>query len=167
MKGPQKSPTSGRIPDRRQSGSAPVDTRLRMLDRSQRHAVLATVSDAQPYTSLVAFALLPDLSGALFATPRDTFKYRNILNNDHVALLIDNRSNRSTSYMEAEAVTILGRAVTVRRGKRWQDLAEVFMAKHPSLGEFLSSPRTALVVIEASHYLHVGRFQTVSQWKAR
>jgi hypothetical protein len=165
MKRPQESATGGTIPDRRQSGNMPVERRLRVFDRTQRHAVLATVSDDRPYTSLVAFALLPDLSGALFATPRDTFKYRNILRNGQVALLIDNRSNRSTSYMEAEAITILGKAVPVRRGRRWKELSAVFTAKHFDLAGFISSPRTALVLVEADRYLHVGHFQTVSQWK--
>lgn len=165
MKGLQKSEAAGTIPDRRQRGLTAVDARLRLLDRRQRHAVLATMSDSQPYTSLVAFALLPDLSGAIIATPRNTFKYRNILKNEGVALLIDNRSNRPASYMGAEAVTMLGRAVPVRKGKRWRECAAVFTAKHPDLAGFVASPRTALVAVEASRYFHVGRFQTVTEWK--
>lgn len=165
MKRPLNSVNASEIPSRRRKGSTPVAERLRALDRTQRHAVLATVSAGQPYTSLVAFALLPDLSGALFATPKDTFKYRNILENEQVALLVDSRSNRRTSYMGAEAVTIQGRAVPVRRGPRREQLAEIFTVKHPDLAGFVQSPTTALVLIEMRRCFHVGRFQTVSQWQ--
>jgi hypothetical protein len=47
------------------------------------------------------------MTGVVFATPRDTAKYTNILQNRRVALLIDTRSNTDTAYMRSEAVTIV------------------------------------------------------------
>ncbi len=112
----------GSIPSKRRRGNVSVPERLSVLDRAERHAVLATDSSGQPYTSLVTYALLPDLKGVVFATPKITFKYKNILDNRRVALLIDNRSNKEEGLMEAEAVTIVGTARPIRRGKKWEEL---------------------------------------------
>lgn len=141
-----------------------IPERLDFLDKIERHAVLATDSDGQPYTSLVTYALLPGLKGAVFATPRVTFKYKNILANHRVALLIDNRSNREEDLVKAEAVTIVGTARPIRRGKRWKALAKILIEKHPNLTKFVRSPSTVLVLIEATRCFHVSQFQTVSQW---
>jgi hypothetical protein len=63
------------------TGNAAVAERLKVMNSIQRHAVLATVSDGQPYTSLVAFAMTTNMTSLVFATPRQTAKYRNILGN--------------------------------------------------------------------------------------
>jgi nitroimidazol reductase NimA-like FMN-containing flavoprotein (pyridoxamine 5'-phosphate oxidase superfamily) len=114
------------LPLLRTRGSAAVEERLRVMDRTQRLAVLATVSDGQPYASLVAFAMTPDTTGVVFATPKDTAKYRNLLNNRKVALLIDTRSNTDAAYMKSEAVTVIGTARPVGRGSRREALAGIF-----------------------------------------
>ena len=154
----------GFIPSKRRRGNVSVPERLSVLDRAERHAVLATDSNGQPYTSLITYALLPGLKGVVFATPRITFKYKNILENRRVALLIDNRSNREEGLMKAEAITIVGTARPIRRGKKWEELAKILIRKHPNLSKFVRSPSTVLVLIEAIRCFHVSRFQTVSQW---
>jgi len=42
------------IPDRVKNGTIPVLERLNAMDKDQLHAVLATESDGQPYTSMIA-----------------------------------------------------------------------------------------------------------------
>jgi hypothetical protein len=59
-----------KIPFNKTQGNVNVQEKLRILNKKQRQAVLATDADGQPYTSLVAFALTPDLEGLLFATPK-------------------------------------------------------------------------------------------------
>lgn len=93
------------VPDKVSKGNIYVPDRLSILNKTQPHAVLATDSDGQPYTSLIAFALTPDMKGVVFATPKSTRKYKNILKNKYVSLLIDTRSNTETDYMNAESVT--------------------------------------------------------------
>jgi nitroimidazol reductase NimA-like FMN-containing flavoprotein (pyridoxamine 5'-phosphate oxidase superfamily) len=135
------------------------------MNSTQRHAVLATVSDGQPYTSLVAFAMTPDMKQAVFATPRNTSKYRNILNNRKVALLIDTRSNTDASYMKSEAVTIIGTARPVRRGSKNEALAGILAKKHHALRRFIRATTTAVTVVEAERCFHTGSFQQVSEWR--
>jgi nitroimidazol reductase NimA-like FMN-containing flavoprotein (pyridoxamine 5'-phosphate oxidase superfamily) len=148
-------------------GKVPVPERLKAMDMNERHAVLATNSKGQPYTSLVAYAMTPDMRGVIFATPKKTSKYRNLLSNKKVALLIDTRSNTGMDYINAEAVTIIGTAKPVRRGKMWEDLSHILIRKHPELKEFIRFKTTALVLVEASQCFHVGSFQRVSEWRLR
>lgn len=152
------------LPIKVSRGNVSVLERLRLLDKTQRHAVLASDSDGQPYTSLIAYALTSDMNGIVFATPKSTSKYKNILKNSRVSLLIDTRSNTAKDYMDAESVTILGNAQQVKRSKKRSELSSILIKKHPKLSEFIDSPEVALVLIEIIKCIQVTRFQSVSEW---
>ena len=153
-----------RIPFNKTRGKVNVQDRLRTLNKKQRHAVLATVSEGQPYTSLVAFALTSDGNELLFATPKKTTKYRNMLNNRRVSLLIDSRANTAKGYMGSEAVTILGTARAIRNGNKRDKLATIFTKKHPELADFINASTTALILVAFDKIIHAGKFQTVTVW---
>jgi nitroimidazol reductase NimA-like FMN-containing flavoprotein (pyridoxamine 5'-phosphate oxidase superfamily) len=155
------------LPDRVTKGSEDVLERLSALDRNQLHAVLATDSDGQPYTSMIAYVLAPDKKGIIFSTPRKTQKYNNILKNKRVSLLIDTRSNTEKDYMGAESLTVLGNAMPVRKGRRWTELAGLLIKKHPALNTIIHSPETKLIFIKISRCIHVSKFQTISEWILR
>lgn len=150
------------IPTATKTGSVPVIERLKTLDRNEFFAVLATDEGNQPYTSLVNFAVTPDQRQVLFVTPKQTRKYRNILTVGNVALLVDNRSKRNKRLMETEAITVIGKARAIKKGKRRDELANIFLKKHPDLEEFMRSPATALVAITITRCIHVSEFQTVT-----
>jgi heme iron utilization protein len=152
------------IPDRVSKGDVSVPERLKSLDKTQLHAVLATEAEGQPYTSLIAYALTPDMKGVLFVTPKNTRKYKNIMKNSRVSLLIDTRSNTKKDYMDAEAVTILGNAVSVRKGEKRSELADIFLKKHQGLREIINSSETAFILVEINVCMHVTHFQSVSIW---
>lgn len=156
-----------RIPDRVTRGSVFVPGRLSLLDQTQPHAVLATDSNGQPYTSLVAYALTPDKKGLLFVTPKSTQKYRNILKNKQVSLLIDSRTNTAEDYMAAEAVTVLGRARAVRKGRKWIEFVDIFLKKHQKLKEIIGSAETALILVEITKCIHATKFQSISVWNVK
>ena len=152
------------IPDRVRKGTVSVADRVSALDKICPHAVLATDAAGQPYTSLVAYALTPDGKGVAFITPKATRKYRNILKNPRVSLLIDTRTNTPKDYMKAESVTILGNARPIRRGKTRTTLAAIFLKKHPKLEEIIYSRETALIFIKITKGIHVTKFQSISVW---
>jgi nitroimidazol reductase NimA-like FMN-containing flavoprotein (pyridoxamine 5'-phosphate oxidase superfamily) len=129
--------------------------------------VLATDSNGQPYTSLIAYAMTPDMRKVIFATPKDTAKYKNILRNNKVALLIDTRSNTNISYMNSEAITIIGTARPVRRGRKWDALAHILLKKHSALKSFVEAKTTAIILVEAVQCFHTSSFQKVSEWRLR
>lgn len=141
-----------------------VSERLRGLNGVEPFGVLATQEEGRPYASLVAYALSPDLRTVVFATPKNTRKYKNIIKADEVALLVDSRSQDSP-IMEAEAITITGRAKPLRKGRERNEMMDIYLDKHPDLKGFVESPTTALVALRIDQVVHVCNFQAVTTWQ--
>ena len=139
---------------------------LSNLFTSQKLAVLGTHQGGQPYGSLVAFAASPDLKSLVFATTRATRKFANLRADPRVSVVLDSRSNRVADFRKAVAATALGRAREVR-GRDRKKFAGMFLAKHPHLREFVSSPTCALVRIRVEVYYLVSRFQNVFEWRVK
>lgn len=148
-------------------GNTDVKARLKYLNEKERYAVLATDSDGQPFTSLIAYALTDDLKGVIFATPKNTSKYKNILQNPRVSVLIDSRFKSGCDYLNTESVTIIGIAHPLRKGRKRTELSSILMKKHSKLSTFIKSSTTALILIGVAHYIHVGNFQCISEWQVK
>ena len=135
-------------------------TKINDLFNAQLQGVLATQQDAQPYTSLMAFAHTPDLRYLIFATYRDTQKHANLLLNSAVSFLIDNRSNDPADYQHAVAISVCGCSQAIADDQRDAFLA-LYLGKHPTLHAFVNSPDCALLRIAVSCYRVVSQFQAV------
>ena len=127
---------------------------------SQSLAVLASQKDGQSYANLVAFAVSDNLQIMLFATSRSTRKFSNIQGNPMVALLVDNRLNSPADFKDALAVTAIGKAMEVN-GSEKEKFSSIYLAKHPQLSDFISSPNQALLRVKVSKYIVVSNFQRV------
>lgn len=135
---------------------------LQGLFESQRLAVLATQNEGQPYTSLVAFTASKDLKQLFFATTRATRKYANLTADSRVSMLVDNRSNKATDFRWAMAVTATGKAEEIE-GREREEASKLYLAKHPHLEEFVSSPSCAFLRISLDRYYVASRFQKVTE----
>jgi hypothetical protein len=135
---------------------------IRGLLESQKLAVLATQNHGQPYSNLIAIAATADLKYLLFATTRATRKYANLMADPRVALLVDNRQNDIADFVEAAALTALGKAWE-SQGVERQRFLEVYLAKHPNLQEFVAAPTCALLRVKVDKYIVVRRFQDVQE----
>lgn len=139
---------------------------LAELLRTQKLAVLSTVSsDGSAYSNLVSFAA-PQAERLLFATARATRKYANLKQNAQVAILIDNRRNDEADFHEAIAATALGRAVELADGERTAGLV-TFLAKFPFLAEFAHSPSCTLFRVDVERFIVVTKFQNVIEVRTR
>jgi nitroimidazol reductase NimA-like FMN-containing flavoprotein (pyridoxamine 5'-phosphate oxidase superfamily) len=143
-------------------GSSRIRKDIRKLLSSQMLAVLATAGSEHPYCTLVGFAFTEDLRSLVFATTRDTRKFRNIEVDSKVSLLIDSRKNRVGDFKNAEAVTVLGTAAEIT-GRGRGSLRKLYLDRHPHLDDFLDSPDTALIKIAVRRYIIVQRFQEVRE----
>jgi nitroimidazol reductase NimA-like FMN-containing flavoprotein (pyridoxamine 5'-phosphate oxidase superfamily) len=132
---------------------------VRNLLASQRFAVLATESEGQPYSNLVAFAEADNLRSLLFVTGRDTKKYSNTIASKRVAVLVDNRTNQPSDLDKAVAVTALGTIEEVSTDYRGY-LSAIYLSKHPQLEDFLRKPSNALMRIAVTDYI-VASFENV------
>lgn len=143
-------------------GSEPIEAVLKHLFDSQQFAVLATQAQGQPYVSLMAFAATDDLRTLIFATERQTRKFANVTAETRTAVMIDDRSNRSSDTQTATAVTAIGQAGEAS-GEERARLLEIYLAKHPHLAEFAQSPSCALICVRVGSYYVVSRFQDVRE----
>ena len=145
-----------------------VDRRRKLTDlligffETQHLGVLATQKNGEPYASLVGVAASPDLKHLVFTTRRGSRKYENLNADSRVAMLVDSRSNRSSDFQEAIAVTVIGRAEESRKTEE-NPLFGMYLSKHPQLREFAMSPDCALVKITVEKYLIVSKFEEVSE----
>jgi len=135
--------------------SSELQNIIRAILQTQNLAVLATCSSGQPYNNLVAFVSTNDLRQIIFVTNRYTRKYRSIVENDKVAMLIDDRKNQTTDFEDAHAVTAIGVAREITGDER-KILSRIYLAKHPSRMEFLNKPECVLVSIIATEYIIAG-----------
>ena len=141
-----------------------VRERIRRLVDKQPYAVLCVQGSGQPYGALVAFAFSQDLRHAVFVTPVATRKYRLLSECDHVALVIDNRPNKTDELMDIEAVTVTGRSRMIERGGEFDRWAELLITRHPYLKSCVTADSCALFRVDVVRFLHVARFQEVNQW---
>ena len=127
---------------------------VRKVVESQYFAVLGSDDKGKPYTNLVAFAASPDLKYLVFITSRNTHKYRNLIQNSQVCLLIDNRANSSKDINKAIAVTALGSAH--EEVGRESGLYSIFVQRHPYLIRFASDKDSAIIAVAVSEYIVAG-----------
>ena len=134
---------------------------IKQLFNTQKLAVLATNMKGMPYTSLVAFVATDDLKEIIFATFKKTKKHDNLLNEPSVSMLIDNRKNKTSDFQDGIAVSARGwgKIITNQR-ERYQSL---YLKKHPSLSEFITSPECDLIKIKVSEYQYVSRFENIKR----
>jgi hypothetical protein len=133
---------------------------IEALLRSQYFAVLSTRGATHPYGTLVGFAATVDMRHIVFATMKDTRKFRNLSAYGRVSLLIDSRTNRVEDLKDASALTALGEVCAVESGRDGEHRA-LYLERHPHLASFLDDPNTVIVCVKVSRYILVSRFQEV------
>ena len=138
---------------------------LRELFASQKFAALATADGGKPHNCLVAFAAADDLRNLLFTTSRDTSKYRNLIAESRVAILVDSRSNQDSDLLNAIAVTATGKAKEAKGNER-DRLLGIYLAKHPQLEDFTNASENALVKVEIANY-EISTFHNVRIFQPR
>ena len=134
--------------------------RIRKVIESQKIAVLGTSKDDEPYSCLVAFAMTYDLKELIFATMRQRLKYRNIMANPRVTLIIDDRNSSNSIFNDTTSVTMIGTARDIRGDGREQ-YAALLLDEHPSLDEFVNSPECAVISVLIDKMYIVSEFESV------
>jgi len=113
-------------------------------------AVLATEGAGQPHTSLIAITPFENFRQLIFATYRNSLKYRNLVNNSRVAVLIEGEYTMN-GLKDRGALTIIGQAQEVSIVKN-EATYQAHLKRHPEMGSFLLSPDCALMLVIAQSY---------------
>ena len=133
--------------------------KIKLLLESQRLGVIATDKDGHPYANLVAFASTCDLKNIIFATSKNTTKFKNIKNNAKISVLIDNRQNIPSDFEKSVSLTAFGEAEEIIMNRSFYK--KLYLDKHPNLMNFVGSSDCALVKIQVDRYQYVTKFQNI------
>jgi len=119
--------------------------------KTNKFAVLATDGDGQPHTSLIAITPLRSFRQLVFATYRNTLKYRNLKHNSKVALLIENRDAEMKYLQGSTVLTIIGHTEEIADAE-YESAYKAHLKRHPEMESFMLSSDCALILVIAQSY---------------
>ncbi len=114
-------------------------------------AVLATESRGQPHLSLIAITPLGNFRQLIFATYRNTLKYRNLANNSKVAVLIENRDVNINDHQKSIVLTIIGHTEEISIEEN-EAAYQSHLKRHPEMESFMQSSDCVLIRIIAQSF---------------
>jgi len=114
-------------------------------------AVLATEGNGQPHASLIAITPYGNFRQLIFATYRDTLKYRNLSHNNKVAVLIESRVVNVKGLEENVVLTIIGHTEEIRIAEN-EAAYQAHLKRHPEMESFMLSSDCALIRVMAQSY---------------
>jgi general stress protein 26 len=127
-------------------------------------AVLATEGAGQPHASLIAITPYGSFRQLIFATYRNTLKYRNLAHNSKVAVLIEGECNIK-SLKESVVITIIGHTEEINFAEN--DAAyQAHLKLHPEMESFMLSSDCALIMVIARSFQVVSGIDDIRWIKA-
>jgi len=109
---------------------------------------LATVSDGVPHCSLMSYTTNDDCREFYMATLEDTKKYRNLVANPRVSLLIDTRDSEAKG--RTRALTVTGIFRNAGNEAKAAEIREALIRKHPELKEFFNNAAAKVIIVKAT-----------------
>jgi uncharacterized pyridoxamine 5'-phosphate oxidase family protein len=116
-----------------------------------KFAVLATEGNGQPHTSLIAITPFGSFRQLIFATYRNTLKYRNLLNNSKVAVLIESRDANMEVPQKRIVLTIIGHTEEISKEEN-EAASRAHLKRHPQMESFMQSSDCVLILVIAQLY---------------
>ena len=111
--------------------------------------VLATCSENKPNSSLMKYTCNNDASEMYMLTLKGSSKYKNILSNPEVSLLVDTRNNSNG----IRALTIYGKASLPEDVTSRQVVISELVLKNPDLAVFAGNPEVCLIAVKIESFL--------------
>ncbi len=131
--------------------------------QTYRLGVLATEAHGQPHASLIAITPVQGLRQIIFATYRNTRKFKNILHNGRVAVLIQGEDLDSSNQQKGFALTAFGDTQEVGISELEEAMHD-HLERHPDLVSLLNSGDFALIRIKVEAYQVVRGIDDVTWW---
>lgn len=130
--------------------------------KSSKFAVLATEGDGQPHASLIAITPFGNFRQLIFATYRNTRKYRNLVHNSKVAVLIEGGYAKSKDLKKSIVLTIIGHSEEISIEES-EAAFNRHLKRHPEMESFMLSPDCALIMVIARSFQVVNGINDI-QW---
>jgi hypothetical protein len=125
--------------------------------------VLATEGDGQPHASLVAITPMDNFEHLIFATYRNTLKYKNLIKNGKLAILFENRSALSLSQPDIAVLTAFGYAKEIDIAI-YDKVLQAHLLRHPELESFLLSDDCCIFQVKVNAYQMVRGIDDINWW---
>jgi nitroimidazol reductase NimA-like FMN-containing flavoprotein (pyridoxamine 5'-phosphate oxidase superfamily) len=119
--------------------------------KASRFAVLATEGDGHPHASLIAITPFGKSRQLIFATYRNTLKYRNLEHNNKVAVLIEGEYVNMNGLNESVVLTIIGHTEEISISDN-EAAYQAHLKRHPEMGSFMLSSDCAIIMVIARSY---------------
>ncbi|MBU1712519.1 MAG: pyridoxamine 5'-phosphate oxidase family protein, partial [Proteobacteria bacterium] len=126
--------------------------KIKALVRAKGICVLSTASDdAVPHCSLMAYVANNACTEIYMVTHRATRKYKNLLGNPVISLLIDSRENYPREQVQAITVSGIYQAIGNRRKR--EEVGARLLQQHPHLKDFILNPDAVIICIKVDSFL--------------
>ena len=124
---------------------------MKALARQKNICVLATVADQKPYCSLMAYVTDENCEEIYMVTHRNSTKYKNMMQNPAVSLLIDTRESSPRS--QAKALTVDGVFCKIENAQKCKQATAQLLQMHPHLETFMQHPEADVFCVKICSFL--------------
>ena len=124
---------------------------MKALAREKNICVMATVSDRKPHCSLMAYVTDENCTEMYMVTHKNTNKYRNLMENPSVSLLIDTRE--ISPRTKAKALTVEGVCAIIGSEEKRKAVQAKLLAVHPHLSEFINHSQAEILCVKIRSFL--------------
>ena len=128
-----------------------IKDHIEAVIRTSGFAVLATEGNGQPHMSLIAITPFGNFRHIIFATYRNTLKYRNLSNNNKVAVLIEGEYFNLKGLKENIVLSIIGQTEEIIIARN-EALFKEHLERHPEMESFMQSSDCVLIQVIAQSY---------------
>jgi len=125
--------------------------RMKALAREKNMCVLATDAGGKPYCSLMAYVPDEACSEIYMVTLRNSQKYRNLMENPAVSLLIDSREK--TPRQRVQALTVQGAFQRIGDDAKRAAAGQMLLDMHPHLADFIADADAEIICIKINSFL--------------
>jgi nitroimidazol reductase NimA-like FMN-containing flavoprotein (pyridoxamine 5'-phosphate oxidase superfamily) len=126
---------------------------MKALIRAKDVCVLATVAGGEPHCSLMSYVTDDDCREFFMITHRNTKKFRNLLQNEAVSLLIDTREEDAGQKREqVQALTVSGVFQIMENREKGSLFRDKLLVRHPHLKEFAASDDAQVFCVRARSF---------------
>ena len=127
--------------------------KMKKIVKDKDVCVLATVMDNVPHCSLMSYVPDRDCLEIYMMTRKGTKKYRNLVANRTVSLLIDTREEDcGADRARIKALTVSGVFNTISEKAKKKLVRQKLLKKHPQLKPFAQDPDTEVFAVKVKSF---------------
>ena len=128
--------------------------RIKAFLKEKHMCVLATSLEGKPHCSLMAYVIDEEGEWIYMVTHRSTTKYTNLLSNEQVSFLVDNRcEGMLADRSNLQALTVHGTFHAVEEEGAKKQILEQVRERHPHMRDFLDNPEAEIISVRVKSFL--------------